>query len=301
VLAHPTIAGANDDFWASHEVVQDPRSFLMPPEQLIESRLSLEDVCGEVIQNLLNGILPSIGILGPMSCQSLVDSFAMQPANLIRSSNSLVYLAVFLQIFKTIVGHTAMTDLTPLLVNDTIFSPSENLFRIAGLSPVRNTMPNEVLDFVATHDLGLSELFVRTAATPLLFGELLLRATRYHPLSDDVFGREMVMAALISASLGIQQLTSDPDVPGTGYAKSIIFKTLFGLLDDRVTAQRCFESQIFATGFLSLMFEPLLRQLSCSRCRVVCRRWQRCPIPSRCFCCQCSSLARFIITINNLH
>jgi hypothetical protein len=41
-----------------------------------------------------------------------------------------------------------------------------------------------------------------------------------------------------------------------GYAKSMIFQTLFGLLEDKNCAEICLTSHIFSAGFLSLMFEP---------------------------------------------
>jgi hypothetical protein len=147
-------------------------------------------------------------------------------------------------------------------VSGRLFNAAQTVFHTFGVVLSENTLRNTAFDIVASHCLSsVADLFVGSAPTPLVFAELLLcdqlraDSTKRPSLGRDFFACEPVISSLIAASLGLQQAPHNPDVPGVGYAKSIIFKTLFGLLDDRATAQSCLDSAVFATGFLSLMFE----------------------------------------------
>jgi hypothetical protein len=163
-----------------------------------------------------------------------------------------------LQILLRLIEKATLAPVIPLFAPPMLFNPDETIFTTEGLLLSVNTLRNSVIDFMAAHNRpALPPLFVSSTNSPLLFAEVLLR-NHWHgqnSLPLDFFAREPVMSGLISVSLGIKDALPDPAVPSLGYAKSIIFLTLFGLLDDRATAKKCLKSSVFATGFLLLMLE----------------------------------------------
>jgi hypothetical protein len=242
----------------------------MPPPELIENRLTLEALSDENVEEMLTRLLPSLTRIGPKSAEMLVASLSNRMDVILNSPQYLDFLAVLVQMLEVLAAKASIASLIPLLLNPLIFNASEVVFLYGGIMSGENTLRNAIFKLVATHEFEeLAALFVRCSLNPVMFAELLLRATHCHPLHNDFFGREDVMSALIEAALSIQEPICNAIGVRLSYAKSILFKTLFGILDDPDTTRLCFESQVFATGFLSLMFEPHFTDVvvqSLSRC-----------------------------------
>jgi hypothetical protein len=244
--------------WRAEEALGDPKTFQMPPLDLVRSRVGVSELSNDVVSEFLTAFRNAIDQIGNLSAQCFVEAFACLREMVLNSACYFAVVPVVLQLLPHLVQKVKFGNVMPLLTSQLLFDPEETVFGRKGLLIYVNTLRNAVIDFCSTYDVNsLVGIFVQASAVPLLFAEVLLRNHwRGQPLLDrDFFAREPVMSALVAASLGIKEAVCDPAIPGLGYAKSIIFLTLFGLLDDRVTAQNCLNSSIFVTGFLMLMLE----------------------------------------------
>lgn len=246
----------------SENSIISPDMLFMPSSESVENKVSFLSLCDKWMQSFIKSFISMLKICGKHCLNAIMTSLQSMKELLFQSEYCIDFIVVTLLILKQVATKCNIHPAINLIVNQFTFCENVTIFTEKGLCDSNNRLRNDIFEFlVKNDDEGLAELFIRSSSHPLLYAELLMRATFQVPLPNEFYSSPVILPSLIGSTMLILQ-TDFPDyVDKSNVARSIIFNVLFRLFDEPKTALQCFENHIFTAGFLSLIFEPGLSKL----------------------------------------
>lgn len=239
-----------------------PDTLVMPSSEIVENKVNLLSLCDQSILSFIKSLVSMLKLCGKHSLNAIMTALCAMKELIFQSEYCIDFIILILLIFKPISMKCNIHPAISLILNQFTFCETVTIFTNRGLTNANNRIRNDIFEFVVKNDEeGLTELFIRSSSHPLLYAELLMRATFQVPLPNEFYSSSVILPSLIGSTMLILQTNFPSYVDKVILARSIIFNVLFRLFDEPITALRCFENHIFTAGFLSLIFEPSFSKL----------------------------------------
>lgn len=235
---------------------QNSKLLQMPDPNIIESKIKIFELCQPYFQEFLPTFIESLNNASDNCIETMFIALSTCFKDFLKMKNVIDFIVIIVIILQNIGRKISYNNLMNILVNEVTFNPCCNIFNNIGLQPQVNTIRNGIIDLIVNNNRKtIKKLFVMLSGDPILYSELVTRIIYRNPLPNSFFVSKKILPTMMGSTLSIVQLSSSKFIININLARSVLLNVLFNILEDQETNSKCFESNTFTTGLLSLIFE----------------------------------------------
>jgi hypothetical protein len=224
-----------------------------PLESMISAPKTLVEYCDEGICSLASQLNLVLSIATPEVAECFVQAFDASDSTFCGDSSPADFF-VFLCLLLEPIGRTvSIAPLVPILLNSVIFDFRFSIFADGGVPPQLNAVRQCFFQSLAALDCShFYTVLDVLSQSPFLAAECMVRLS--YRFQASFFADEVILMCLFSSIHILQQKTELMNHSVKKKTQSVLFSTLFSILDDPSIALECFARHAFSTSFLNLMF-----------------------------------------------